>query len=76
MAVQLPHRQELPEAGTPCALVLGEDGAVAVAWAEGVCAVPPLEREGRLEALLGARAMANAANTAIAVVKSLGKGGI
>ena len=53
VAVQLPHRQELPEAGTPCALVLGEDGAVAVAWAEGVCAVPPLEREGRLEALLG-----------------------
>lgn len=26
---------------------------MAVAWAEGVCAVPPLEREGRLEALLG-----------------------
>ena len=50
---QLPHRQELPEVGTPCALVLGEDGTVAVAWADGVCAVPPLERGGRLEALLG-----------------------
>ncbi len=51
-AERLPHRQELPEPGTPCALALGEDGAVAVAWAQGVCAVAPLERDSRLEALL------------------------
>ena len=33
----------LPEAGTPCALYLAPDGGMGVAWAEGVCAVTPLE---------------------------------
>ena len=33
----------LPEAGTPCALYLAPDGSMGVAWAEGVCAVTPLE---------------------------------
>ena len=53
VAVQLPHRQELPEAGTPCALVLGRTAPWPWLGQKGVCAVPPLEREGRLEALLG-----------------------
>ncbi len=33
----------LPEAGTACALYLAPDGSIGVAWAEGVCAVTPLE---------------------------------
>ena len=33
----------LPEAGTPCALYLAPDGSMGVAWAEGVCAVTPME---------------------------------
>ena len=33
----------LPEPGTSCALYLAPDGSIGVAWAEGVCAVTPLE---------------------------------
>ena len=33
----------LPAPGTPCALYLAPDGSIGVAWAEGVCAVTPLE---------------------------------
>lgn len=50
---RLPHRDELPAAGTPCAVALGEDGTVAVAWAEGVYSAPPLARGKELEVLLG-----------------------
>ena len=33
----------LPSPGTACALYLANDGSIGVAWAEGVCAVTPLE---------------------------------
>ena len=33
----------LPEPGVSCALYLANDGSIGVAWAEGVCAVTPLE---------------------------------
>ena len=33
----------LPAPGTDCALYLAPDGSIGVAWAEGVCAVTPLE---------------------------------
>ena len=33
----------LPAPGTDCALYLAPDGSLGVAWAEGVCAVTPLE---------------------------------
>ena len=33
----------LPASGTPCAVYLAPDGSIGVAWAEGVCAVTPLE---------------------------------
>ena len=33
----------LPAPGTPCALYLANDGSIGVAWAEGVCAVTPME---------------------------------
>ena len=33
----------LPAPGTACALYLAPDGSIGVAWAEGVCAVTPLE---------------------------------
>ena len=33
----------LPAPGTPCAVYLAPDGSIGVAWAEGVCAVTPLE---------------------------------
>ncbi len=43
----------LPEPGTRCALVLGDDGVVAVAWDSGVCTVAPLEDKTALRGLLG-----------------------
>ncbi len=33
----------LPEVGTDCAVYLAHDGSIGVAWAEGVCAVTPME---------------------------------
>ncbi len=33
----------LPEPGTDCALYAAPDGSIGVAWAEGVCAVTPME---------------------------------
>ena len=33
----------LPAPGTDCALYLANDGSIGVAWAEGVCAVTPME---------------------------------
>ena len=53
-AAKLSHCDTLPPVGTPCALALGEDGAVALAWAGGMTSVAPLERTEALEALLGA----------------------
>ena len=41
----------MPDPGTPCAVYLAPDGSIGVAWAEGVCAVTPLEA-GCLSALL------------------------
>ena len=41
----------LPAPGTPCALYLCSDGSIGVAWAEGVCAVTPMEA-GCLDGLL------------------------
>ena len=43
----------LPEPGTLCAVALAPEGTIAVAWSGGVCAVTPLERDGKLRALLG-----------------------
>ena len=41
----------LPEPGVSCALYLANDGSIGVAWAEGVCAVTPMEAM-RLSGLL------------------------
>ncbi len=42
----------LPPADTFCAVTVGEDGSVAVAWEGGICTVAPLERTGELDRLL------------------------
>ncbi len=39
----LPRVTELPEPGTPFALYFAPDGAVGIAWEQGVCAVTPME---------------------------------
>ena len=48
----LSHCESLPQPGTTCALALGEDGTIALAWEDGVCSVAPLERTAELERLL------------------------
>ena len=41
----LPKSDYLPAPGTKCALFFSPDGSVGVAWADGVTAVTPMERE-------------------------------
>ena len=41
--VALPQVAELPENVAKAALYLGEDGTLALAWAEGVCTLTPME---------------------------------
>ena len=48
----LSHCESLPQPGTTCALALGEDGTIALAWEGGVCSAAPLERTAELERLL------------------------
>ena len=43
----------LPEPGTLCAVTVTEDGTLAFAWDQKVCAVAPLERGPEAETLLG-----------------------
>ncbi len=42
----------LPPADSFCAVAIGEDGTVAVAWEGGICTVAPLERTAELDRLL------------------------
>ncbi len=51
----LKRYDELPQPGTNCAVYLAPDGSVGIAWAEGVCAVTPLEAAS-LQPLLSAQA--------------------
>ena len=39
----LPRCQEPPQAGIPCAVYLGEDGSLGLAWESGVCVLSPME---------------------------------
>ena len=43
--VSLPRCQEVPEDNIPCAVYLAEDGSLGIAWAEGVCALTPMEAQ-------------------------------
>ncbi len=52
LAKKLQHCDCLPSPNTPCAVAVGEDGTVALAWAGGVCSVAPLERTAALDELL------------------------
>lgn len=41
----LPRREEMPADVDTCAVYLAEDGSVGIAWAEGVCALTPMEAQ-------------------------------
>ncbi len=41
----LPRADALPEALDRCAVYLAEDGSLGVAWADGVCVLPPMEAQ-------------------------------
>ncbi len=51
-AKKLKHCDHLPAPQTPCAVVVAEDGTIALAWDGGVCSVAPLERTAALEEIL------------------------
>lgn len=42
-AEPLPRCSEPPEGEVPCAVYIGEDGALGLAWEKGVCALTPME---------------------------------
>ena len=42
-AASLPRCQALPDTAEPCAIYLAGDGSLGIAWAEGVCALTPME---------------------------------
>ena len=41
----LPRVDAMPEAGASCAVYLAEDGSLGLAWADGVCALTPMEAQ-------------------------------
>ena len=41
----IPRREEMPADVDTCAVYLAEDGSVGLAWAEGVCALTPMEAQ-------------------------------
>ncbi len=41
----IPRREEMPADVDTCAVYLAEDGSVGIAWAEGVCALTPMEAQ-------------------------------
>lgn len=41
----LPRREDLPEAGAPCAVYLAGDGSLGIAWEQGVCTMTPMEAQ-------------------------------
>lgn len=43
--IQLPRREDLPEAGAPCAVYLAGDGSLGIAWEQGVCTLTPMEAQ-------------------------------
>ena len=52
---KLRHRDELPSVQTPCAIAVGADGTIALAWDDGVCSIAPLERTKDLEQVLSSQ---------------------
>ncbi len=42
---RLPCTDDLPGAGEKCALYLGEDGTLGIAWEKGVCTLTPMEAQ-------------------------------
>ena len=49
----LPRCDELPPEGLDCAVYIAEDGSVAVAWAQGVATMTPMEVQMSCDCLLG-----------------------
>ncbi len=44
-AAALPRVSELPDAGVSCALYVGSDGSMGIAWEKGVCTLTPMETQ-------------------------------
>ena len=51
--VALPKCNEPPSGKEPCAVYLGEDGSLGIAWAKGVCTLTPMEAQMAGDILAG-----------------------
>ena len=51
----LPRCQEPPAQSEPCAVYLGEDGSIGIAWEQGVCVLTPMEAQMAADLLSGRR---------------------
>ena len=52
---QLPRCETLPPEGQPCAVYIGPDGSLALAWEQGVCVLTPMETRENSRCLSGRR---------------------
>ena len=69
----LPRREEMPADVDTCAVYLAEDGSVGLAWAEGVCALTPMEAQMGQLSLAGKNLIFHDSKTAMHRLDELGK---
>ena len=68
----LPRREGMPDDVDTCAAYLAEDGSVGLAWAEGVCALTPMEAQMGQLSLAGKKLIFHDSKTAMHRLDELG----
>ena len=68
----IPRREEMPADVDTCAVYLAEDGSVGIAWAEGVCALTPMEAQMGQLSLAGKQLIFHDSKTAMHRLDELG----
>ena len=68
----IPRREEMPADVDTCAVYLAEDGSVGLAWAEGVCALTPMEAQMGQLSLAGKQLIFHDSKTAMHRLDELG----
>ena len=68
----IPRREEMPADVDSCAVYLAEDGSVGLAWAEGVCALTPMEAQMGQLSLAGKNLIFHDSKTAMHRLDELG----
>ena len=68
----IPRREDMPADVDTCAVYLAEDGSVGIAWAEGVCALTPMEAQMGQLSLAGKQLIFHDSKTAMHRLDELG----